>query len=185
MPSTEQIVNDIKAILNQIEGDTSLTAQEVGQVKNDTGQILATDQAGFANLSQGLATVIDRENAVISLLEINDEQNRVEICWLEILADLACRQLHQLEAQLEVQRSIERSATNVREILQLVHSREALEVAGRDELTARIDACCPPEQPVPEPCFEPCRGEEPAPYKQKVGPFKPLPQPRAQEKAPG
>jgi hypothetical protein len=184
MPSTEQIVNDIKAILNQIETDTALTAQEVGQVKSDTDAILATDQAGFVNLSEGLATIIDRENAVIRLLDINDAQNRTEICWLEILADLACRQLRQLEVQVELQQSIERSATNMREILQLVHAREALEVAKRDDLTKRLDECCPPERPEPEACYTPCPDREPSPYKEKIKSFKPLEPPRP-EKEPG
>src|SRR5215469_8025395 len=127
MPSTEQIVNDIKAILNQIESNTEVTAQEAGQIEKDARAILETEKAGFANLSQGLATVIDREDTIASLLEINDEQNRVILCWLEKLADMSCKQLRQLEAQRELQESLERTASNLRDIAHLVHAREAVE----------------------------------------------------------
>jgi|tagenome__1003787_1003787.scaffolds.fasta_scaffold20989702_8 hypothetical protein len=189
MPSTEQIVNDIKAILNQIEADTSATAQRAGQIKTDTDAIksdveslITVTQDGFANVSQGIATLVDRENESIRLLEINDEQNRVAICWLEILADLACRQLRRLDQQVELQTSIDRSTTNMRDIVQLVHSREALEVQREAELASRIEECCPPETPEPEPCYTPCEGREAKPYKRKVGDFKPLAAPKKQDK---
>jgi hypothetical protein len=188
MPSTEQIVNDIKAILNQIEADTSATAQRAGQIKTDTDAIkvdleslITVAQDGFANVSQGIATLVDRENESIRLLEINDEQNRVAICWLEILADLACKQLRRLDAQVELQTSIDRSTTNMRDVLQLVHSREALEVQREAELARRIEECCPPETPEPEPCYTPCKGKDVKPYKRKVGNFQPLAEPKRQD----
>lgn len=181
MPSTEQIVNDIKAILNQIEADTSATAQRASEIKADIESLTAVTEAGFsdmdagfANLSQGIATIVDRENEEISLLQINAEQNRVALCWLEILAELGCKQLRRLDAQLAVQTSIDRSMTNVRDVLQLVHAREALEVQREAELASRIEECCPPEVPEPEPCYEPCKERPEKPYKRKIGDYKPL-----------
>jgi hypothetical protein len=174
MPSTEQIVNDIKAILNQIESNTEVTAQEAGQIEKDAKAILETEKAGFANLSEGLATVIDREDALVSLLAANDEQNRLIICWLEKLADMSCKQLRQLEAQRELQESLERTASNLRDIAHLVHSREAVEVEKTEEAARRMEECCPEEKPEPGPCFEPCRGREPPTHKQKRGEFEPL-----------
>ena len=176
MPSTEQIVNDIKAILDEINSNTSVTAQEAGQIEKDARAILETNSAGFTNLSQGLATVIDRENSIVRLLEINDEQNRVILCWLQTLADMACKQLRQLEAQRELQESLEQTATNLRDIAHLTHSREAVEVEKGEEIERRLQECCPQENPEPEPCFEPCAGREPPAYKPRVGEFKPLPE---------
>lgn len=181
MPSVEQIVNDIKAILNQIEADTATTAQQAGQIhgdttdiKNTTATLLATTQAGFANLSQGLATVIDRLDETNSLLAINDAQNRVIICWLGILADLGCKQLHRLDHQVEMQESIAHSASKLLAITELVHSREAIELHRERELVKRIEECCPEKQPEPEPCFEACKGDIPAPYERQIGSFQPL-----------
>ena len=174
MPSTEQIVNDIKAILNEIESNTSVTAQEAAQIEKDAKAILETEKAGFLNLSQGLATVIDREESIARLLEINDEQNRVMLCWLKTLADMSCRQLRQLEAQRELQESLEQTATNLRDIAHLVHAREAVEVENAEAVNRRLEECCPEEKPEPEPCFEPCSGREPPPHKSKLGEFQPL-----------
>jgi hypothetical protein len=176
MPSTEQIVNDIKAILNEIESSSALTAQEAGQIEKDAEAILETNTAGFANLSQGLATIVDREDSIVRLLEINDEQNRVILCWLQTLADLECKQLRQLEAQRQLQESLERTATNLRDIAHLVHSRETVEVEKDEETSRRLEECCPEEKPEPGPCFEPCKGREPPPHKPAVGEYKPLPQ---------
>jgi hypothetical protein len=167
MPSTEQIVNDIKAILNQSDASTSTTAQL-------TGQLLSVNQAGFASLSQGIATLVDRENETISQLQINNEQNRVILCWLETIANLECEQLRRLDRQIELQTSIDRSITNVRDILQLVHAEEALIVERDRKLAARIEACCPPEEREPAPCFDACELKEPKPYKRKAPDYKPL-----------
>jgi len=187
MPSAEQIVNDVKAILNQIAADTSATAQQAGDIRDDTKAIrkdLASlgvvTQAGFANVSQGIATLVDRENETIRLIEVNDEHNRVALCWLETLANLACEQLRRLETQVELQASIDRSTANMRDVLQLVHAREALEVQRERELSERIEECCAEPPPEPKPCFTPCTGEDIKPYKRKIANFKPLPPPKPQ-----
>jgi hypothetical protein len=181
MPSTEQIVNDIKAILNQVDSNTSATAQTAGQIKGDTqaiendlASLLGVTQAGFVSLSQGIATLIDLGNESISLQKINNEQNRVVLCWLETIANLECEQLRRLDRQIEIQESIDSSTANVRDVLQLVHAEEALVVQRDRELAARIEECCPPERPEPEPCFEPCRSKEPKPYKRKISSYDPI-----------
>ena len=93
MPSFDQIANDVKETLDKIEAHTDLTAQELADVKaNTAGTQAAVDslrtatEAGFANVSQGIATMIDRQDETNSLLQRNNEQNRVIICWLSALA---------------------------------------------------------------------------------------------------
>ena len=178
MPSTEQIVNDIKAILNQIEADTSATAQQATEIHGDTTAILATEQAGFASLSQGLATVVDRLDETNGWLAINDAQNKLMICWLGIIADLECRQLHQLERQVQLQEAMSSSLAQVQAITELVHSREAVELGRESDLRAELERCCPPERPKPEPCFEPCDVDVPAPRRKKISSYEPLEPPK-------
>jgi len=181
MPSVEQIVNDIKAILNQIEADSALTAQQAGQIHGDTtaikdtvASVLATEGAGFANLSQGLATVIDRLNETNSLLGINDAQNRLIICWLEIIAELGCKQLHRLDRQVELQEAIEHAVKRSLAIAELVHGREEIELHREHELRERLELCCPPEPEEPEPCYEACKVDVPRRYKRQIDSFQPL-----------
>lgn len=182
MASVEEIVNDIKAILNQIQDDTSTTAQETAQVKVDTDAILstangilATEENGFTNLSQGIATIIDRQDEANSLLTINDEQNRVILCWLGILADLECKQLRRLETQIKIQSETRDSVKRLTEVLALVHAREALEVERQEQLRHDIEKCCPPEVPEPGPCYQPCEDRESPQYQRRIGDFTPLP----------
>ena len=181
MASVEEIVNDIKAILNQIQANTSVTAQETAQIKTDTdailstaNNILTTEENGFINLSQGIATIIDRQNETNSLLTINNEQNRVILCWLGILADLECKQLRRLETQIEIQSETRDSVKRLSEVLALVHAREALEVERQEQLRLEIEKCCPPETPEPGPCYEPCEDKESPPYRRRIGGFTPL-----------
>jgi hypothetical protein len=181
MASVEEIVNDIKAILNQIQANTSVTAQETAQIKTDTdailstaNSILATDENGFINLSQGIATIIDRQNEANSLLTINNEQNRVILCWLAILADLECKQLRRLETQIEIQTETRDSVRRLTEVLTLVHAREALEAERQEQLRLQIEKCCPPDTPEPGPCYEPCQDKESPPYSRHIGDFTPL-----------
>src|SRR5262249_51082822 len=187
MPSFEQIANDVKETLNKIEAHTDLTAQELADIKASTAgtqagvdSLRAVTETGFANVSQGIATMIDRQNETNSLLRENNEQNRVIICWLSTLADLSCRQLHRLDTQIELLRSIDSAVTNLRDVLQLVHARETVEVERRDALSRKVDACCPPPTTEPEPCFEPCHEPESTAYQPKLPDFTPLPTPRSE-----
>src|SRR5262249_24102401 len=100
---------------------------------------------------------------------------------LSTLADLSCRQLRRLDTEVELLTSINDSIANLRDILQLVHARETVEVERRDALSQRLDACCPTPTPDPEPCFEPCREPDEAAYRSTLGHFTPLPSPRPAE----
>lgn len=182
MPSVEQMVNEIQTILAQVEVNTNATAQQTGKVREDADAIktsvaalLSTTEDGFTNLSQGLATIVDREDETNSLLSINDAQNKVIICWLSTIAEMACQQLHRLDRQIELQESIERSAHRTLQITELVHAREALEVKRQHELIERIEDCCPPKRPEPKPCFKPCEEKRPSVHTRQIASFEPLP----------
>ena len=188
MPSFDQIANDVKDTLNKIEAHTDLTAQELADIKANTAATQAAvdslrtaTETGFANVSQGIATVVDRQNETNNLLRRNDEQNRVIICWLSTLADLSCRQLRRLDTEVELLTSINTAIANLRDVLQLVHARETVEVERRDALSQRLDTCCPPATPEPEPCFEPCQETDVAAYEPKYPDFTPLPSPQPAE----
>lgn len=154
MPSVEQMVNEIKTILAQIETNTSLAAQQDSKIREDTDAL----NAGVASLLAVTEAGFGKEN---HLLEVNDAQNRTIICWLSKIADMACEQIHRLDRQIELQESIDRSTHTTLQIAELVHAREALEVEREHELIAKIEKCCPPKRPEPKPCFEPCVEQRP------------------------
>ncbi len=187
MPTLTEIANEVKNTLNQIQTNTLDTASTVGLVKGDTADIknelnslIAIDQAGFANLSNGLAVVIEQEKVTNNLLDFNRLQNDTMICWLTTIADLLCRMLHRLNTQVQLQTAIEDEIREVRDILELVHGTETVEVEKQRELQARLDECCPKPQPEPEKCYDPCRTPIFKPYDPRPGDFKPLPQPSTQ-----
>jgi hypothetical protein len=104
------MVNEVQAILRQLEANTQVAP------------------AGFANLSQGLAAVIDRQQETSSLLDRNGAQNETIVGWLAVIAELAGRQLGLLQQQVELERSIAPSIHRSLRIAELAHPSEALEV---------------------------------------------------------
>lgn len=174
MASLSDIANDIKNILNNIATDTHQTALTSNQIKADTAAanvkldtINNTLQQGFALVANGLFAIHEAQKKTNTLLEENVEQNKAIICWLTIIADLLCRQLRKFNKHLVLQEDIRDSLNLLQSILQLVHAREALEVQKQIETEKKIAECCPPEEPRPEQCFEPCPVQRVPPYDPK------------------
>lgn len=181
MTSLADVANDIKGLLEDVKTNTSTTATRVQQtntkldtLNNKVDQLIAVDQNGFTNLSQGLAVLIDEGLETIHLLDVNRQQNDTIICWLSKIAEVECQQLHRLDTLVDIERAEAADAKKVRRILELVHAREALEVEHAEEMEAHMERCCPtPPKPV-EPCFDPCKSDDYKPYKPKNRSFTPL-----------
>jgi hypothetical protein len=132
-------------------------------------------QAGFGNLSQGLHVLIEGQKQGNALLKTQVSQNDVIICWLKIIAEIECRQLHRLEELVALSTELRDDVDHLRSVGDLVHSREAVELANDAAIKARLDACCPPKKPEPHPCFEPCCEPEVVIYEPEPIPWQPLP----------
>ena len=168
MPSLEDVANDLKGLLGDIKDNTNQTNAEVNT-------LIVVDQAGFANLSSGVAVMIDRLQEANHLLDENRLQNDTIICWLTNVAHVSCEQLHVLQAQAELQRSMDAHLRRLEAIAQLVNAREYVEVLEAEATNARIDECCPSDPPEPKPCFEACPSPKFKPFKHSDVTFTPLP----------
>ena len=71
MPSLADVANDLKGLLGDIKNNTAATASELQNLVN-------VNTAGFANLSLGMAVMIDRLQEANSLLDENRQQIRAE-----------------------------------------------------------------------------------------------------------
>jgi len=157
VPSVEQMVNEVQGILRRVEANT------------------AAAPSGLVNVSHGLATLVDRQQESISLLELNGAQNDAVIHRLGVLVELSRQQLQLLERQVEIDHSIERSVKRSLRIAELVHAAEALEVDrsydSMDEEHEVADRRATPTAGDPEPS---CGERRPAPYERKIASFEPL-----------
>lgn len=160
MPTLQDVANQIKDDLDQIKSSTALTA---GRLDTLTQHL----DAGVLNLAQGLFAIWEVEKQSAALLVDNVVQNETIICWLKTQADLQCRILRRLDTLLEVETATRNSLTKLEKILELVHARETLEVDRLAAAEAQILKCCPPKQPEPEPCYEPCREGKLSQYEPK------------------
>ena len=158
MPSIADVANDVKGLLQDIKDNTNQTNTEintlnteVNTLKGEVTTLIGVDQAGFENLSSGLAVVIDRLQEADHLLDENRLQNDTIICWLTNIANVACEQLRVLRAQAALQQSMDAHLGRLEAVARLVHAREFVEVLELEATNARIDACCPPETPEPQP----------------------------------
>lgn len=188
MPSLTDIANQVNNSLNQIQTNTQDTASTVGLVKGDTadiktrlatieagvGHLEAISQAGFANLSAGLAAVIAEQQQSNFLLDYQRQQQDTMICWLTNIASVLCRSLHRLNSILDVESESRDTLVVLREILELVHGQEAMVAERRRQLAARVDDCCPGEPSKPERCYEPCESPRYAPPPKPSHDFTPL-----------
>lgn len=171
MPSLADVANDLKGLLGDIKNNTS-------QTNNEINTLIGVNQAGFVNLSAGLAVLIDRVQETNHLLDENRLQNDTIICWLTNIADVACEQLRVQRTQAALQESIAAHLRGLESIAHLVHAREYVEVLANEATNARIDKCCPPPTPEPRPCFEACPAPKHRPFKHSDATFEPLPDPR-------
>ena len=101
------------------------------------------------------------------LLAGNNSQNETIICWLDRIAHVLCGIKHNTDAEVKLQ-------TYLADILELVHAREAMEVATHHGLKERIDKCCPDLVPKPQPCFEDCEAPTPPVYRPMKPDWKPI-----------
>ncbi len=181
MPSLEDVGNDIKGLLQVVRDNTAQTNVELNATNAELNNVLGAvnalinvDQAGFVNLSTGLAVLIDRANESVALLDDNRKQNDTIICWLTHIAEIGCEQLHVLEASAATQQSMDHHLQRLEAITQLVHAREYVEILNDEANQARLERCCPPDVPEPRPCFEPCQSPKYRPYKRTDVNFDPL-----------
>lgn len=179
--SIGDIANEAKAILEDIRTNTLGTRNnttqlitEMHDLEGRVSQLDETAQAGFTNVAQGVGVLIALGAQANTLAELNDQQNATMICWLDTIAHVLCDIKHDLDTELSVQRAMRERLDHMDAVLALVHARESVEVAARDHLQAEIEACCPPEQPQPQPCFEGCAAPEVPPYRPVPTDWKPI-----------
>jgi hypothetical protein len=170
MPSLEQVANELQSILEDERTNTTAIKSNTTTIKNDTAKIKTTtgeihtqlDQltnalaVGFSNLGQGLGVLISLGTQANELAADNNNQNETIICWLTTIANVLCDIKRDMDEEIALQTAMAATLKHLNDIGELVHGREAIEVANRDEIQQRLDSCCPPEVEPVEPCFEPC-----------------------------
>ena len=183
MASLADVANEVTGLLEEVRDNTGTTASRVEQTNDRLDELAAkidtlveVNRTGFANLSGGIAVLIDRQDVTNHLLEQNRRQNDTMTCWLSTIAELLCRQLRRLDAQVELQRLLAEKLTLLTAVGELVHPREYIEVGHRDDLAARIERCCPPEPDRPEPCYDGCPTPDFQPHPPADTDWEPLPQ---------
>jgi hypothetical protein len=164
MASVAEIVSDILTKLSltemntsEIKAHTQTTSQHAATIAGETLQIKNRLDDGFAFLGQGLYALLEAQREANAHLATQVDQNSVIICWLAQAADLLCRQLRVLEADLAVHEDVLVALRTLEAVVGLVHARELVEHQRKLELEAKIEQCCPPRPITEPPCAEPCR----------------------------
>jgi hypothetical protein len=165
MASIGEIANESKALLEDIKTNTLGTRNNTAQIVSELDTLEGTTEAGFANLAAGVQVLVQLGVQGNKLSADNNEQNKTVICWLGKIAHVLCDMKHDLDASLEEQRRTRAHLAHIDAVLELVHAREAVEIAHQNRLQAEIDACCHREPPPPAPCFEDCREPDLPPFR--------------------
>lgn len=156
MASIGDIANQAKALLEKIDANTLATKSNTASVDNHVVQLINTNHTGFANLSQGLALQMIIQKQTNQLLDLNAKQNETIICWLRNIGEELCSIVHNTTNEVMLQKQMTSTLLHLDKIIELVYSREAMEVLKINELNDRMEKCCPTKEIPQEPCFKEC-----------------------------
>jgi len=157
MPSLADVANDIKALLDDIKSNTLATKNNTAQTAANVMILNSTSQAGFSNLANGIAVEIALQHQTNDLLNINNEQNEVIICWLKNVANVLCNIKNNTDKSVALETEIKTTIVHLDKISELLNSEQAMEVLKHNELQKQIEKCCPPLVIEPKPCFDDCK----------------------------
>lgn len=195
MPSLGDVANEVKALLEDVKSNTSTIKSHTNSIKNDTASIKSDASAikantaaivsgmtqldndvknGFVNLAQGLQVLMTLGTQANQLSAENNEQNRTIICWLTNIANTLCDIKRNTDREIALQTDLSVTLHHIDDIGQLVHSREAMDVANHYELEKRMDGCCPPKQEPIRPCFDQCIAPKPIKFSPVKTEWKPV-----------
>jgi hypothetical protein len=182
MPSIQDVADQINARLDQITTNTANTAQNTFDIRAElvqaNGRLQQLDirlAEGFSNLSQGLFALIQIQVAALNILDHQRRQNDTIICELVNANGLLCNIVRKLGQAVRLGEATLKSVTRLEGISARTHCCEAGDYDRQQELTAKIERCCPPEPVRPEECPQPCAAplyREPPPPRLD---WKPLP----------
>ena len=130
MPSIQDVADQINAKLDDINQHTADTVSRLDTLDADL-------DAGLGNLAEGLLAIWELQKVTNAVLEHQSGQNDTIICWLTNIAKVSCEQLHVLQAQAELQRSMDAHLGRLESIAHLVHAREYVEVLETEATNAR------------------------------------------------
>lgn len=104
---------------------------------------------GVQELDAGIDQLVSLQGFANSALTHQIRQNDTIICLLRQIADHTCRLLNEATTQTALQSSIAVDADTLAALSTLTHPEAALVRQREQELQARIDECCPPEETPP------------------------------------
>lgn len=81
------------------------------------------------------------------------------VCLLEQIARHTCETWNEIHIQTRLQAETRDAVMTLVELVKTVHPNAALELERLRALTARVEQCCPPEEPEPVCVLEPCPPE--------------------------
>jgi ABC-type transporter Mla subunit MlaD len=184
MPSIQDVADQINAKLDSINNNTAATVTVLNNVRGDIAQTNAKLdtldnhlQTGIVQLANGLFAIFELLKVTNSILNHHSDQNNTIICELKNANDLLCGITRKFTRQLKLTEQLVESLDRVEGIAERAQPGPAGDYDRNVELQDRIEKCCPPEEPKPEPCPATCRVPDPTPYRPQGQDWRP-PQPR-------
>jgi hypothetical protein len=156
MPSIQDVADQINAKLDSINNNTTVTASKATATLDVAIEIESEVHNGFTNLSHGLFAVVELQRSTIQLLDHHRQQNDTIICELSNANQQLCNLVHKFERLLVMTDATRVATLRIEGIAERVNPDAAADYDRGLAIHAKIEACCPPDQPEPEPCPEPC-----------------------------
>lgn len=154
-PTVTDVFNQLVLVnskLAQVEVNTSLMAN-----------LNTSINTGFSATVGRLDNLITRADIIalvnieaVKLIWHQTQQMDTMICMLDQISRNTCAMLNELDTQTALQTSMASDLSILRHIAETSNPEAALALAREEELTAKIERCCPPDEPEPPCKFAPC-----------------------------
>ena len=195
MPSIQDVADQINARLDQVATNTAETAQNTAEnvnvskdIRNELiqsnarlSQIDNTLNLGFANISQGIFSLVQLQLVELALLDHHRKQNDVIICELVNNNNLLCNIKRKLGHLLQHSEKSLASTERIEGIVERVFCNESSDYDRKLEMMKKLEECCPPERPRKEKCPPDCKAPDYKKLKPEGLDWKPLPNPKQPE----
>jgi hypothetical protein len=152
-PTVTDVFNQLVLVnskLDQVEVNTSVISN-----------LNASINQGFASTVKALETIALINIEAVKLLYHLTQQADTMICALDQISKNTCEILTQVTIQTQIQKRLGEDADVLSGIAESAYPEAALQRQRLAALQAKIEQCCPSEEPRPACIYEPCRQPEP------------------------
>lgn len=157
-PTVADVFNQLVLVNGKLDAIDTNTFGQANAINNLDADV----NTGFNKSVQWLQILAKIDVELVKLVFHVTQQNDAMICALEKISRNTCALHTESVKQTRLQTRMAEDLDVLRGVAESAYPAAALERSRLKELEAKIERCCPPEEPKPACQYEPCPQPRPA-----------------------